>query len=185
LAWQNFVMALKIGIIGTGNMGRALGTGWVQAGHEVLFGSHDLAKARNAAGDSAKSGDFDDAAAFGAVVLYTVRDVLPSKLLRAPKALAGKILIDCTNSAILGLEASTCCVDAREYSGRSKRMSCIHSRLISMKSALINNSALRGRTGDMKRSAAKRTRPTRRPSPTARIAASPNPTNIRTTLLHT
>jgi 8-hydroxy-5-deazaflavin:NADPH oxidoreductase len=97
--------AMKIGIIGTGSMGRALGTGWIRAGHDVLFGSRNAAKAEAAASGSAKSGDFDDAAAFGAVILYTVRDVLPSKLLKAPQALAGKILIDCSNSAILGLEA--------------------------------------------------------------------------------
>lgn len=96
---------MKIGIIGTGNMGRALGSGWVRAGHEVLFGSRDRAKAQAVAGRSAESGSFDDAAAFGDVVLYTVRDVLPSGLLRVLQALAGKIVIDCTNSAILGLEA--------------------------------------------------------------------------------
>jgi predicted dinucleotide-binding enzyme len=70
-----------------------------------LFGSRDAAKAKDAASGSGRSGDFDDAAAFGSVVLYTVRDVLPFKLLRAPESLTGKILIDCTNSAILGLEA--------------------------------------------------------------------------------
>jgi 8-hydroxy-5-deazaflavin:NADPH oxidoreductase len=96
---------MKIGIIGTGNMGRALGTGWARAGHDVLFGSRDPAKAKDAASDSAQSGSFDDAATFGSVVLYTVRDVVPSKLLRSSDTLTGKILIDCTNSAILGVEA--------------------------------------------------------------------------------
>ncbi|MBV8279406.1 MAG: NAD(P)-binding domain-containing protein, partial [Verrucomicrobia bacterium] len=95
---------MKIGIIGTGNMGKALGAGWACAGHDVLFGSRDPAKAKDATAGLAKSGDFDQAAAFGEVVLYTVRDVLPSKLLRAPQSLAGKIVIDCTNNAILGLE---------------------------------------------------------------------------------
>jgi 8-hydroxy-5-deazaflavin:NADPH oxidoreductase len=95
---------MKIGIIGTGNMGRALGTAWAQTGHDVLFGSRDPAKAKDAAGDFAQSGNFDDAAAFGSIVLYTVRDVLPSNLLRPPETLTGKIVIDCTNNAILGVE---------------------------------------------------------------------------------
>jgi predicted dinucleotide-binding enzyme len=95
---------MKIGIIGTGNMGQALGTGWAQAGHDVLFGSRDPAKAKDAAGEFAQSGNFDDAAAFGSIVLYTVRDVLPSNLLRTPETLTGKIVIDCTNNAILGVE---------------------------------------------------------------------------------
>ena len=42
-------------------------------------------------------GDFDAAAAFGEVILYTVRDVLPSALLRKPAALSDKIVIDCNN----------------------------------------------------------------------------------------
>jgi 8-hydroxy-5-deazaflavin:NADPH oxidoreductase len=98
---------MKIGIIGTGNMGSALGLRWARAGHQVLFGSRDLSKARAvaAAGSgSAQAGDFEDAAAFGEVVLYTVRDVLPSKLLRDPQVLFGKIVIDCNNSDILGLD---------------------------------------------------------------------------------
>ncbi len=96
---------MKIGVIGTGSMGSALGVQWARAGHRVLFGSRDPAKASAVAGGcSALAGDFDAAAAFGEVVLYTVRDVLPSSLLRSPQALAGKIVIDCNNSAVLGLD---------------------------------------------------------------------------------
>ncbi len=85
---------MKIGIIGTGNMGRGLR--WAREGHHVLFGSRDLSKAKAVAVSgpgSAQAGDFDAAAAFGEVVLYTVRDVLPSSLLREPQALAGKVVI--------------------------------------------------------------------------------------------
>jgi predicted dinucleotide-binding enzyme len=98
---------MRIGIIGTGNMGRALGLRWARGGHDVLFGSRDLSKAETVAAsapNSAQAGDFDAAAAFGDVVLYTVRDVFPSSLLSKPQALAGKIVIDCNNSAILGLD---------------------------------------------------------------------------------
>src|SRR4051794_38792560 len=92
---------MKIGIIGTGSMGVALGVRWAGAGHEVLFGSRDRAKARAAAGrasPSARAGDFDVAADHGEVILYTVRGIRPSQLLREPRALAGKIVIDCNNS---------------------------------------------------------------------------------------
>jgi 8-hydroxy-5-deazaflavin:NADPH oxidoreductase len=99
---------MKIGIIGVGNMGRGLGQSWARAAHEIPFGSRDADKGRAAAAESgsatAKAGSFDDAAAFGEVVLYTVRDVLPSALLQTPGVLAGKVVIDCTNNAILGLE---------------------------------------------------------------------------------
>ena len=32
---------MKIGIIGSGNVGGALGTGWSRAGHEVIFSSRN------------------------------------------------------------------------------------------------------------------------------------------------
>jgi 8-hydroxy-5-deazaflavin:NADPH oxidoreductase len=91
---------VRIGIIGTGKMGRALGLRWARAGHDVLFGSRDLAKAgavAAAGSSSTQAGDFDAAAGFGEVVLYTVRGVFPSQLLRQPRALSGKVLIDCNN----------------------------------------------------------------------------------------
>lgn len=91
---------MNIGIIGTGNMGRVLGTGWSAAGHEVFFGSRDQRKATAIAADcrSAKAGSFAEAAAFGEVILYTVRDVLPSTLLGSVEALTDKVVIDCNNS---------------------------------------------------------------------------------------
>jgi predicted dinucleotide-binding enzyme len=91
---------VKIGIIGTGNMGSVLGQRWAHNGHQVLFGSRDLGKAQAMAlssGGSTQAGDFDAAAAFGEVVLYTVRGVFPSQLLRDPRVLSGKIVIDCNN----------------------------------------------------------------------------------------
>src|SRR5882724_1562872 len=92
---------MNIGIVGTGNMGGALGARWSRNGHAVLFGSRDPSKAKAAAArasSTAEAGDFDAAAAFGDVVLYTVRGIFPSALLRRPSALAGKIVIDCNNT---------------------------------------------------------------------------------------
>ena len=96
---------MNIGIIGTGNMGGALGARWATNGHSVLFGSRDRGKAKAAAArvaSGAQAGDFDDAAAFGDVVLYTVRGIFPSLLLRNPRVLAGKIVIDCNNTDLDG-----------------------------------------------------------------------------------
>lgn len=88
-------------------MGRALGLGWARAGHDVLFGSRDLTKAKTIAAKSSAStlvGDFDAAAEFGEVILHTIRDHFPSSVLKEPQVLSGKIVIDCNNSAILGLD---------------------------------------------------------------------------------
>src|SRR5688572_21211010 len=98
-------VGVSIGVIGTGNRGGALGLRWTHCGHAGLCGSGDPAKARalasNAGPGSTRVGSFDDAVSFGEVVFYTVRDVLPSPLLREPKGLFGKVVIDCSNSAIL------------------------------------------------------------------------------------
>lgn len=37
---------MNIGILGSGNMGRALGARWAQAGHNVFFGGRDLNKTK-------------------------------------------------------------------------------------------------------------------------------------------
>lgn len=92
---------MKIGIIGSGNMGRALGLRWARNGHEVLFGSRDQVKSKKIAaeaGQRARAGNLDEAAAFGEVILYTVRDVFPSSLLSNARSLTGKIVVDCNNS---------------------------------------------------------------------------------------
>ena len=79
---------MKIGIIGTRNMGRALGLGWACVGHEVLFGSRDLNKAKAIAVKgtaSTQAGDFEAAAEFDEVALYTIRDRFPSSVLKDRK----------------------------------------------------------------------------------------------------
>lgn len=88
-------------------MGRALGLRWARAGHAILFGSRDQNKAEAIVANgsrSAQAGDFDAAAAFGEVILYTIRDYFPSSVLKESQALSAKIVIDCNNSAILGLD---------------------------------------------------------------------------------
>jgi 8-hydroxy-5-deazaflavin:NADPH oxidoreductase len=67
---------MKIGIIGSGNMGRSLGILWAEQGHQVFFGARTLEKGRaiaDAAGQGTQGGTNDQAAAFGEVLLYSVR----------------------------------------------------------------------------------------------------------------
>lgn len=91
---------MKIGIIGTGNMGRSLGILWAEQGHEVFFGSRDSQKGlaiAQFAGHGSKGGTNDQAAAFSDVMLYTTRGIMPSAVLSSTDVLAGKVLIDCNN----------------------------------------------------------------------------------------
>ena len=93
---------MKIGIIGSGNMGRSIGILWAERGHDVFFGSRDAEKGAliaNMAEHGAKGGTNDEAAAFGDIIFYGVRE-LPSKVFASTKVLANKILIDCNNSPI-------------------------------------------------------------------------------------
>ncbi|MEL6385647.1 MAG: NAD(P)-binding domain-containing protein [Cyanobacteria bacterium J06626_18] len=91
---------MKIGILGSGNMGRSLGTLWAEHGHEVFFGSRSTAKGQQIAaqvGQNTQGGTNDEAAAFGEVLLYTIRGVNPAEVLSSTAVLDGKVLIDCNN----------------------------------------------------------------------------------------
>ena len=91
---------MKIGIIGTGNMGRSLGLLFAEQGHDVVFGARTPETAAAAAAlapRGARPGSNDDAAEHGEVVLYTLRDVPPGEVLTRADALSGKIVIDCNN----------------------------------------------------------------------------------------
>lgn len=94
---------MKIGTIGTGNMARSLGILWAEQGHDVLFGSRDFEKGRaiaEFAGNGTQGGTNDQAAEFGDVIFYSIRDVMPSSVLSSTEVLSGKILIDCNNREI-------------------------------------------------------------------------------------
>ena len=92
---------MNIGIIGSGNVGKALGETWLKKGHQVQFSySRDLQKLRAYAtelGRSASAGTPDEAVRFGEVVLFAPPWPAVEDALRAAGSLAGKILIDCTN----------------------------------------------------------------------------------------
>ena len=76
---------MKIGIIGSGNIGGAAGTLWANASHEIVFSSRhpeDLAPLVAQAGSRAHAGTPEEAAAWGEVVLVAIPfgryDTLPA-----------------------------------------------------------------------------------------------------------
>lgn len=90
----------RIGIIGSGNMGRALGVRLAQLGHNVIFGARRLEQAEEAAaraGASASAGSNDDAVKESDILIWTIRESDPAKILAHPEALAAKIVIDLNN----------------------------------------------------------------------------------------
>src|SRR6059036_2118273 len=95
---------MRIGILGTGDVGKALGKGFITLGHDVKMGGRDAAseKARAWAkemGPKASVGTFGDAAAFGEIaVLATLGSANESALKAAgPEKFRGKVVIDATN----------------------------------------------------------------------------------------
>ena len=94
---------MRIGIIGTGNMGRTLGLSWAERGHDLFFGSTDSEKSLSVASMAkgrARGGTYDEAATFGDLIFYSLRDTAPSTALKSKAVLDGKIIIDPNNRAI-------------------------------------------------------------------------------------
>ena len=92
---------LRIGIIGSGTMGGAVGLKWAQAGHEVFFSSRnpeELAPLVAQAGPRARAGLPNEAAEFGDVVLIAVPyGALPQVGADYSPLMQGKIVIDLGN----------------------------------------------------------------------------------------
>ena len=95
---------MKIGIIGSGDVGRVLGAGFAKHGHQVMLGTRDpnQEKVRDwvaKTGSDASAGTFAKAAAFAeAAVIATLWEGTRNALeLAGPANLAGKVVIDATN----------------------------------------------------------------------------------------
>jgi 8-hydroxy-5-deazaflavin:NADPH oxidoreductase len=95
---------MNVGILGTGEVGKALGRGFITLGHAVKMGARDarnekaLAWARQM-GANASVGNFGDAASFGEIVVLATLGVANESAITMAGAerFRGKILIDTTN----------------------------------------------------------------------------------------
>jgi hypothetical protein len=92
---------MKIGIIGSGNIGSGLGKLFANHGHQIMFSySRDPAKIlrlAEEAGPTAQSGTAAEAAQFGDVILLAVGWESVPAALNAAGPLDGKMLISCVN----------------------------------------------------------------------------------------
>jgi predicted dinucleotide-binding enzyme len=94
---------MRIGIIGAGNVGNALATGWLVARHQVPFGIRDpFARPHSGPTTAATYGSVAQAAqGADVIVLAAPWQAVPD----APAAagdLTGKVLVDCTNPLRMG-----------------------------------------------------------------------------------
>jgi predicted dinucleotide-binding enzyme len=92
---------MKIGILGSGDVAKALAAGFVKHGHEVAMGTREPAKLKDWASQQgvARVANFADTAKFGEVVVLAVKGTVALDALRGAGAanLAGKTVIDAVN----------------------------------------------------------------------------------------
>ena len=95
--------SMRIGIIGAGRIGGAVGLEWAKAGHEVFFSSRnpeELAPLVQQGGSRTRAGTPAEAAAFGPVVVIgTPYDALPQVGRDFAAQMRGKVAIVLSNQA--------------------------------------------------------------------------------------
>ncbi|MGH7825941.1 MAG: NADPH-dependent F420 reductase [Candidatus Binatia bacterium] len=93
---------MKIGVIGSGNIGSTVGTLWVKAGHPALFSSRhpeQLKPLVNGLGSLARAGTVQEALKFGDVIFLGVPYAAYPQIGKDhARELAGKIVLDAGNA---------------------------------------------------------------------------------------
>jgi len=92
----------KIGIIGSGQVGKTLAKGFLKNNYPVMIASRDAAKQehlKSEIGGKILVGDLSDATAFGEIIVLAVKGHAAKDALKSidSSLLSGKIIIDTTN----------------------------------------------------------------------------------------
>ena len=94
---------MKVGIIGSGNVGRVLATGFLSEGHQVMLGTRntskeDVVKWKNE-NTNGLLGSFQETAQFGEVIVLAVSGLVTEDAinLAGKEHLSNKVIIDTTN----------------------------------------------------------------------------------------
>jgi 8-hydroxy-5-deazaflavin:NADPH oxidoreductase len=92
---------MKVGVLGSGDVAKALAIGFLKHGHEVRMGTRTAAKLAEWAKQNPKAsvGSFADAARFAGLIVLAVKGKAAAEVLRSAGAenLEGKPVIDATN----------------------------------------------------------------------------------------
>ena len=94
---------MKVGVIGSGMVGRVLASAFLNEGHEVMLGTRDTSKDEvvkwKAANAGGQTGYFKDAAAFGQLLVLCTAGAVTGDVIEiaGPLNFAGKTVIDTTN----------------------------------------------------------------------------------------
>src|SRR5438874_1569243 len=94
-------ISMKVGILGSGDVAKALAVGFLKHDYEVMLGTRETAKLATWMSQNTKGrvGTFADAAKFGELVVLAVKGTAALDALRSAGTtnLAGKPVIDTTN----------------------------------------------------------------------------------------
>ncbi|MEO6488555.1 MAG: NAD(P)-binding domain-containing protein [Ferruginibacter sp.] len=94
---------MKIGIIGTGIVGRTLASGFLAEGHQTMLGSRNPGKDEvvkwKAENKNGLAGSFEETASFAEVIVLAVKGKISSEALTlaGKDNIGGKVIIDATN----------------------------------------------------------------------------------------
>jgi predicted dinucleotide-binding enzyme len=93
---------MKIGILGSSDVAKSLGRGFLKEGQEIMLGSREPGKLGawvRESGKGASSGTFADTAKFGELVVIAVNGVKAVDAIRMAEVgnFSGKVVIDATN----------------------------------------------------------------------------------------
>jgi predicted dinucleotide-binding enzyme len=95
---------MRVGVLGTGDVGRALAKAFVRLGHDVKVGSRTATNEKALAwakevGPKGSVGTFTDAASFGEIAVLATLGVATEAIVKevGPKNFHGKVVIDATN----------------------------------------------------------------------------------------
>jgi len=93
--------AMRVGVLGSGDVAKTLASGFLKHGHEVVMGTREPAKLKEWTGKNPKGrvGSFAEAAKTGEMVVLAVKGTASAEALRAAGAsnLSGKTVVDVTN----------------------------------------------------------------------------------------
>jgi len=92
---------VRVGVLGSGDVGKVLAAGFASLGHEVTIGSRDPEKLREwaSASNRVTAGTFADAAKFGDILVLATLGAAAEDAIRLAGVdnFNGKVLIDATN----------------------------------------------------------------------------------------
>ena len=94
---------MKTGIIGSGIVGRVLGTAFIKEGHQVMLGTRDVNKEDvvkwKAENSGAQAGTFNQTAEFADIIVLAISGLAAKEVieLAGVNNFTGKVIIDATN----------------------------------------------------------------------------------------